>query len=102
MKTKPMRYPPVGPARTERPALKPEKTGRPIAPSRRYRRMALVPFAPPRIYKVRKMQKVCMVKGIAAGTVIHAPAAIVIANNGIKVRLLSFRLFKLIDLPQII
>ena len=68
---KPVMNPPVGPAITLKPPLKPENTGRPVIPHSMYIIIETVPHLPPRTDSVRKIPIVCKVKGMAVGIQIH-------------------------------
>ncbi len=68
---KPVINPPVGPAITLKPPLKPENTGRPVIPHSMYIIIETVPIFPPRTDNARKTPIVCNVKGMAVGIQIH-------------------------------
>ena len=53
------------------PPAKPENTGSPTAPSAMYTATAMLPRLPPKSSSAVKTAKVCMVKGMAAGTDSH-------------------------------
>ena len=108
LKIKPMIYPPVGPIRCPKPPVKPEKTGSPAAPSKRYTRIASVPRFPPSMPTVMNTPKVCMVKGTAAGIDIHEQTAITAVNRAMRAispvlsDLVFIVVFSIITLPLII
>ena len=67
----PIRYPPVICTNTIGPAINPEKTGTPQKPSARYNKIEHRLLFQSESTAIRKTAKICMVKLIANGIVIH-------------------------------
>ena len=98
----PIMNPPVGPAKTIAPDLKPAKTGRPSMPKRQYIIRDNMEHFLPKIRLIRITPKLCIVKGTAPG--MHSQEHKIIITAPIDARVISCveKLFFFIKPPYIV
>lgn len=78
---KPRRYPPVGPASLATPPWKPENTGRPVSPIKRYMMTLMALFFAPRRYTLRNTANVVSDMGTGPMGMDRGPSIHIMAAN---------------------